>query len=235
MVVTTHQPIFLPWPGFFYKALCADALVLLDGLQFPKGRGWMHRNRVKSAQGDHWLRVPVWRTGRGIQLIADVDICDAREWRARHLRSLRELYAHAPYVQAHLPALEEIYGRSHRSLLAFNVDLIRYLWGALGMSGALHLQSELEVQGSGTDLIANVCQAMKAETYLALTVSEKYLDRQKLRDGKLDLTLVRFQPPVYPQLWGPFRHNLSTVDLLLNCGPRARDFIARDRGRQQTP
>jgi hypothetical protein len=30
MVVTTHQPIFRPWLGFFYKALHADALVLLD-------------------------------------------------------------------------------------------------------------------------------------------------------------------------------------------------------------
>jgi hypothetical protein len=225
MVVTTHQPIFLPWPGFFYKALRADALVLLDRVQFPKGRGWMHRNCVKSDQGDHWLRVPVWKARRGLQVIEDVEICDESDWRTRHLRGLRELYAHAPYLESHLPALEEIYARSHRSLLAFNLDLIRYLWGALGMPGALRLQSELEVTGSGTDLLANVCQAMKAETYLALTVSEKYLDRQKLRDRKIDLALAKFYPPVYPQLWGEFRYNLSALDLLLNCGPKARDMM----------
>jgi hypothetical protein len=229
MVVTTHQPIFLPWPGFFYKALHADAFVLLDRVQFPKGRGWMHRNRVKSDQGDHWLRVPVWTAGRGTQVIADVEICNERDWRPRHLRSLRELYAHAPYLHAHLPALEEIYERSHRSLLAFNVDLIRYLWSVLGLSGVLRLQSQLDVTGSGMDLLANVCQSVKAETYLALTASEKYLDRQKLRDRNLDLAFVRFHPPVYPQLRGPFRFNLSTLDLLLNCGPQARDIIARGR------
>jgi hypothetical protein len=65
MVVTTHQPIFLPWPGLFYKALQADALVLLDRVQFPQGRGWLHRNRLKSDQGDHWLRVPIRKGGRG--------------------------------------------------------------------------------------------------------------------------------------------------------------------------
>jgi hypothetical protein len=64
MVVTTHQPIFLPWPGFFYKALQVDALVLLDHVQFPQGRGWLHRNRLKSDQGDHWLRVPIRKGSR---------------------------------------------------------------------------------------------------------------------------------------------------------------------------
>lgn len=135
MVVATHQPIFVPWPGFFYKALRADALVLLDRVQFPTGPGWMHRNRLKSDQGDHWLRVPIWKAGRGKQAIVDVEVCDEINWRARHLRSLRELYAHAPYLRAHLPALDEIYARRHRRLLALNLDLIRYLWGRWGCRG----------------------------------------------------------------------------------------------------
>jgi len=227
MVVTTHQPIFLPWPGLFYKALHADALVLLDRVQFPTGRGWMHRNRVKSDQGDHWLRVPVWKTGRGRQVIKDVAICDETDWRSRHLRSVRELYAHAPYLSDHLPALEEIYARRHASLFAFNLDLIRYLWSALGISATLRLQSDLDVTGSGTDLLANVCDAMKADTYIAPTVSEKYLDRHKLRDRNIEVAFVKFHPPVYPQLWGVFRYNLSTLDVLLNCGPKARDIVAR--------
>ena len=67
MIITTHQPIFLPWPGFFAKALQADAMVLLDTVQFPIGRSWMTRNRLKSDQGELWLRVPVWKTGKGTQ------------------------------------------------------------------------------------------------------------------------------------------------------------------------
>jgi hypothetical protein len=63
----------------------------------------MHRNRVKSDRGDHWLRVPVWRTGRDMQVIGDVEICQERSWR------------------------EEVYSRGIRTLLALNLDLIRYL------------------------------------------------------------------------------------------------------------
>lgn len=225
MVVTTHQPIFLPWPGFFYKALRADALVLLDRVQFPQGRSWMHRNRVKSDQGDHWLRVPISRTDHGPRLIADVVIHDATNWRGQHLRGLRELYTHAPYLQAHLPALEEIYARGHRTLVAFNLDLIRYLWGVLEIPGTLHLQSELGAMGRGTSLLVDVCRAAKADTYLSLTVAEKYLQRQTFHDSGVELRLAKFEPPVYPQLWGNFRYNLSTLDLLLNCGPKSRDII----------
>jgi hypothetical protein len=42
---------------------------------------------------------------------------------------------------------------------------------------------------------------------------------------RIELALRKFRPPVYPQLWGDFRYNLSTLDLLLNCGPKARDII----------
>jgi hypothetical protein len=225
MIVTTHQPIFLPWPGFFFKALHTDALVLLDRVQFPQGRGWLHRNRLKSDQGDHWLRVPIWKAGLGTQVIADVEICDDTDWRGRHLRSVRQLYAHAPYLQSHLTVLEEIYARRHRTLAALNVDLIRYLWVTLGVPTKLYLQSELGVGGQGADLLANVCEALKANTYLALTVAAKYIDPETLGRRCIELALAKFRPPVYPQLWGDFRYNVSTLDLVLNCGPKARDII----------
>jgi hypothetical protein len=226
MVVTTHQPIFLPWPGFFFKALQADAMVLLDRVQFPQGRGWLHRNRLKSDQGDHWLRVPIWKAGGGTQVIADVEICDDTDWRTRHLRSVRELYAHAPYLQPHLKALEDIYARRHRRLAALNVDLIRHLWVALEVPTKLYLQSELGVSGQRTDLLAHVCEVLKADTYLTSTVAAKYIDPQGLGARDIALTLAKFRPPVYPQLWGDFRYNVSTLDLVLNCGPKARDIIA---------
>ena len=225
MIVTTHQPIFLPWPGFFYKALRADALVLLDRVQLPQGRGWLHRNRLKSDQGDHWLRVPISRSGRGTQVIADVEVCDDADWRARHLRSVRELYAHAPYLRPHLTALEEIYARGHRTLAALNIDLIRHLWVALEAPTKLYLQSELGVGGQGADLLANVCDALKADTYLALTVAAKYIDAQQLSARRIELVRAKFRPPVYPQLWGHVRYNISTLDRILNCGPKARDII----------
>jgi hypothetical protein len=41
----------------------------------------------------------------------------------------------------------------------------------------------------------------------------------------IEITRSNFRPPVYPQLWGDFIYNLSTLDLLLNCGPKSRDIV----------
>jgi len=230
MTVTTHQPIFLPWPGFFCKALRADAMVLLDGVQFPRGRSWMTRNRVKSDQGELWLRIPVWRRRRGRQLIRDVEICRETDWRHKHLRSLSDPYANAPYRDEHLPAVEAIYARDPVRLIELNVALIRHLRGALGIGTPLYLQSELGVEGNGTGLLVALCRRLSADAYVSLSGVEKHLDTGPFRAAGVRLEFARWDPPVYPQLWGDFRFNLSTLDLLLNCGPKAREIIDRAAG-----
>lgn len=227
MTVTTHQPIFLPWPGFFYKMMHADTMVLLDRVQFPLGRSWMTRNRVKSDKGELWLRVPVRRSRRGVQIIGDVELCDDANWRGKHLRSLRDQYANAPYRDEHLPGVESVYARGHRRLVDLNLDLIRYLRDALGLECRLRLQSDIGAVDGGTDLLVSICRRLGAGTYVSLPIVEKHLDAGCFRAGGIELHFVRFNPPVYPQLWGDFRYNLSTLDLLLNCGPGATDIIGR--------
>ncbi len=229
MIVTTHQPIFLPWPGFFYKAYQADAMVLLDTVQFPLGRGWMTRNRLKCEQGELWLTIPVWKKGKGKQIIRDVAICGETDWRRKHLRSIRQQYANAPYLDDYLPLLETIYGRDHQRLIDLNLELIRCLWDALGLKVRLVLQSDLGVSGRGTDLLVSICRALAADTYVTLPIVEKYLDTQAFQANGIKLSFARFHPPVYPQLGGDFRYNLSALDLLLNCGPKGLDIIARSQ------
>jgi hypothetical protein len=231
MIVTTHQPIFLPWPGFFYKALCADAMVLLDTVQFPLGRSWMTRNRLKSDQGELWLRVPVWKTGKGKQRICDVEICADSNWQRKHLYSIREQYTHAPYLDDYLPTLEAIYARCHRHLVDLNLELIRLLWDALGLQSRLILQSDLGVSGTGTELLVSICRSLDADTYITLPFVEKHLDPAQFRASGITLRFARFRPPIYPQLCGAFRYNLSALDLLYNCGPKSLDIIAHGGGR----
>lgn len=234
MVITTHQPIFLPWPGFFWKALHCDAMVLLDDVQFPLGRSWLTRNRVKSDQGELWLAVPVWRRTRGMQIVRNVEICDETNWRARHLRSMRQWYAHAPYLQEFLPAIESVYSLRQTRLVELNVELIRNLWQVFRIRTRLFLQSDLGVSGQKSDLLISICRHLSADTYITLPPAKKYLEPEKFSASDIRIRIAKFDPPVYPQLWGNFRHNLSALDLLLNCGPKAKEILSRASARVQT-
>jgi hypothetical protein len=228
MKISVHQPIFLPWPGFFYKAIRSDLMVLLDNVQFPRGGSWLTRNRLKNEDGTLWLTVPVLRKGRDLQLIREVEIYRGRPWLRKHLRCITQNYANAPYLEKYFEAVESIYRGEHRYLWEFNFELIRFLAGQLCPETKFLLQSDLGVGGSGTGLLINICQRLKADQFCIFPIVEKHIDTELMQKRGIELSYVKFNPPVYPQLWGKFIYNLSALDLLLNCGPAGRKIVSRD-------
>lgn len=226
VILAAHQPIFLPWPGFFHKAAHSDHLVLLDDVQFPRGRTWLTRNRLKNETGELWLTVPVMRKHRGLQAIRNVEIQNDTVWRKKHLGGMRQNYVHAPYFADYVPGIEAIYQRHHTQLVEFTIALIRFLLDALSISTPMIRQSELGVTGKGTNLLAGLCERLGADRFLTLSTAEKHIETGILRERGIEPVYASFRPPVYPQLWGYFVYNLSTLDLLLNCGPRSRAIVA---------
>ncbi|MFQ5965654.1 MAG: WbqC family protein [Candidatus Scalinduaceae bacterium] len=226
MILTTHQPIFLPWPGFFFKAIKSDCMVLLDNVQFPRGRGWVNRNRLKTKQGPFSLTVPVCKKSRGLQIIRQVEIFNEIDWRKKHFRSIKHNYANASYSGEYFPIIESIFRKNQILLVELNIDLIRFFWDALSIKTRLLLQSELGVNGNGTELLINICRQVKADAYLTFSIVEKHLDLDKFNRNNIQIKFTGFHPPIYPQLWGKFFYNLSTLDMLLNCGPKCIEIIS---------
>ena len=89
---------------------------------------------------------------------------------------------------------------------------------AISSNKKLLIQSDLRVTGKGTDLLIALCEKLNVQEYLAFKAAEKYLDQELFTQNGITLKLIDFNPPIYPQLWGDFIYNLSTLDLLLNCG-----------------
>ena len=57
MILTSHQPDFLPYMGFFYKTARSDVLVLSDDVQFSKS-GMHNWNPVSYTHLDVYKRQP---------------------------------------------------------------------------------------------------------------------------------------------------------------------------------
>jgi len=227
MIISANQPYFAPFPGFFTKALLADVLVILDEVQFPHRTTWIRRNRFKNDQGELWLTIPVWKKGLGDQKINQVRICYERSWPHKHLESLKSAYGNAPYLEDHLGFLEELFAASFDRLIDLNLAMIRYLLDCLKIGTRLVLLSELGVTARGTQLLIEVCKAIGATYFLAQSPARKYLDPELFQQEGIDLRFFRYVPPVYPQLWGEFLANLSTLDLVLHCGPKAPAILMR--------
>lgn len=225
MILSTYQPFFAPFPGFFLKAHLSDVMIILDDVQFPQRTTWITRNRFKNDQGTLCITIPVWRKGLGLQKINEVTICPEGNWRKKHLVSLKTAYVNAPYFKEHSKSVSEIFSEKFEKLIDLNMTAIQYLKKHLMIDTPLILQSSLGVKGKGNELLIEICRKMGSSDYLAQRCAEKYLDLELFsREG---IALRFFTPPttVYPQLWGEFIHHLSAFDLLLNCGPKSHDIL----------
>ncbi|HJX31326.1 MAG TPA: WbqC family protein [Thermodesulfobacteriota bacterium] len=227
MIVACHQPNFLPWIGFFYKALLADLVVLLDDVQFAQGFTWVNRNRLKCDQGELWLTVPVKKKGRGFQKISDVEVLDEGNWPRRFFQGISQNYAHAPYFAEHRAFLKDLMQMRWEKLVDLNVAAIYYLAGNLGIGNKVVLQSSLQIQSQGSELLVKISKETGADVYLAPLVSKKYVDENLFAHQGITIQFFKFIPPVYPQLWGEFIYNLSALDLLLNCGGKILEIIKK--------
>ena len=225
MIISANQPYFCPFPGFFYKAFLSDMLIILDEVQFPHGTTWINRNRFKNDRGTLWMTIPVWKKGLGEQNINQVRICYEGRWPHKHLESLKCAYGNAPYLGDHLSFIAELFASRLEKLTDMNMAIISYLMNCLQIQTRLVLLSELGVKARATQLLIEICKTMGASAFLAQSQAQKYLDADLFRKNGIELNWFRYVPPTYPQLWGDFLANLSTLDLLFNCGPKARDIL----------
>ena len=225
MIVSTSQPLFSPFPAFFYKAYLSDLIVVLDDVQFPLRTTWISRNRFKNDQGTLWITIPVWKKGLGLQKINQVRICYEGNWRKKHLISLKTSYANAPYFREHLGVVEEIFSARFERLVDLNVMIIRYLKKHLEIDTPIVLQSDLGISAKGNELLIQICRKVQASKYLAQAPAKKYLDTQLFADAGIEMNFFRPPSPVYPQLWDDFIHDLSAFDLLFNCGPKSHEIV----------
>ena len=228
MIVSGHQPEYLPYFGFLCKVIHADVFVLVDHVQFLE-KAFQNRNYIRSATDRILLTVPVVTKGRWRQSIRDVEIHNQIGWARRHWKSISLNYRKAPFFEAHGERLEALYDRPWRWLVDLDAALISLVMDGLGIKKKVLFSSELGVTGHKTDLLLDICRAVGAHTYLSGAGARVYVDEAKFGEAGLAHEFVELRPPVYRQCHPGFVPNLAGIDLLFNCGPAAHDVIAAAR------
>lgn len=214
MIVTIHQPDFLPWLGFFERWRISNLYIVLDDVQFLR-RGWHHRDKIKTPQGIRWLTVPVKKSGRFAQLIKDVEIDYQNDWIDRHLNCIRESYSKASNYRFIYPKIKDIYGRRFKMLLDLNMSLLRFASGCLGINTPFVSASGFDIKDTGNERLIGLLQAVKGDIYLTGTGAADYLEPNKFTAAGIEVRWQKFDHPVYQQLHGNFKEGLSVLDFLM--------------------
>ena len=232
MIVTIHQPQYLPWLGYFDKADRADIFVLLDNVQYTKN-DWQNRNKIRTSQGAQWLTVPII-SNLG-QKISDVKIDNTKNWRKAHLNAIKLNYRKAPFYNQYIAQIESLYDQSWTHLVDINIAFIEKIIGWLNIQTKIVRASSYHAAEESTQRLVDLCVHFKADTYLSGADGGKYLAFEKFAERNIEVQTQNYQHPVYSQLWTKaksedFLSHMSVLDLLLNCGEQSINEI-----RGQTP
>lgn len=225
MIVSIHQPGYLPWHGLFHRLALSDIHIFFDSTQFEKN-GFNNRVKVKTAQGAAWLTVPILVKGKfGNNPIREAQINNTVGWQQAHWKTLTYNYSRAPFFRDHAPFFESFYSRRWLTLGDLNIAAIEYLARALGIQCRFVQASSLSVEGTKADLVLNLCRAVGGSVYVSGVNGRDYLHREAFRGAGIDLRFQAYKEPRYRQLYGDFEPFMSVVDLLFNHGEESKKLM----------
>jgi hypothetical protein len=145
-----------------------------------------------------WLSVPL-EGGREIKAsIKDLKIANQEPWQRIHWRSIHDSYKKAPWFEEYAPALSEIYDQNYNFLWDWNMRTIQWALEVLGLKQVI-LSPDEHHPVSEDKFFVEENAAIKPLSY-----------------------------PEYNQVFSDrfgFVPNLSILDLIMNEGPRAAEYL----------
>lgn len=224
--VAIVQSNYIPWKGYFDLIARSDEFILYDDAQFTR-RDWRNRNRIKTAQGLQWLSIPVESKGKYTARICDMTVAEPG-WNRAHWSRIAHAYAKAPYFPELKDALEDAYARATSVWLSeINHHFLTVICGLLSITTPLTNSSRYELTGDPTDKLLGMCLQAGATTYLSGPAARDYLDTTRFESRGLQVEWMDYSGyPEYPQLYPPFEHGVSVLDLLFSVGLQARQHLS---------
>lgn len=219
--VAILQSFYIPWKGYFDIINSVDEFVLFDDAQYAK-RFWINRNRIKTPQRVIWLTIPVKVKGRFQQAIKETEVSDPG-WPRRHWETIKSNYCNAPFIKSYRDLFESLYLGCDETLISrINLRFIRAVCAILGINTTLSSSTDYTLVPGKSERLVDLCQQAGADTYLTGPSARDYLQEELFLEAGIQVNYMDYSGyPEYRQLYPPFVHDVSIIDLILNTGPNA--------------
>ncbi len=228
MILTAHQPVYLPWLGLFHKIALADKFCFFDNVQYQP-KDWNNRNKIKFSNGSSgWLTVPVLRKSYLVRSYLEIEINNNIPWQRKHWKSIELNYRKSPYFELYSQELKKFYDMKWRFLAELNYGMLLFFLEKLDISLRVVRMKDYNFQGTKSELVLDMCKQLGASTYIFGEQGRNYTDKKAFESAGVVPVFQEYRHPAYQQIHGDFVSHLSIIDLLLNCGHESTSIIFKN-------
>lgn len=226
--VAILQSNYIPWKGYFDIIASVDEFIFYDEMQYTKN-DWRNRNKIKTPNGLHWLSIPVATKGH---LTQDIRIIDAKivdkKWANSHWNTIKQFYKKAPYFRDYADIFEKLYKECEQEeyLCRVNYKFIKAINEILGIKTKISFSQDYGLIEGKTERLVDLVKKAGGAEYLSGPAAKDYIVSKLFEEANIKLSWMDYSEyQEYPQLYPPFEHGVSILDLIFNCGPDARKYM----------
>ncbi len=222
--VAILQSNYIPWKGYFDIIGLVDEFIIYDEVQYTKN-DWRNRNKIKTPTGIQWITIPVYQRNLK-QKISETEVSNFK-WGVKNWNSLKANYAKAPFFRDYSLVLENFYCTFRSLLLSeINIELLKLICNQLEIKTVITNSANFIVKGDPTEKLVDLCKQTGATQYLTGPNAKNYLREDLFEEEGIDVEWMDYTGyKEYTQLYPPFEHGVSIVDLLFNTGPSSCNFM----------
>ncbi len=215
MIVSIHQPDYIPYIGYFYKIYKSDIFAFYDDAQFSNDN-LHHQNRIKTPQGELKLKIPVDYHFK--EPINAVRTKDELGWKEKHLKILEMNYSKSKYFKEIFTLFKDLLLCNYDSLSDMNMTINRFICYSFGFTTNFVKVSDFSLTTKKEEKVLDICERLNGSTYFSGKGASSYQFREHFRSRGIDLVYTDYKSITYPQQWGNFVKDLSILDFIFNCG-----------------
>ena len=215
--VAVLQSNYIPWKGYFDIISAVDVFVIYDEVQYTKN-DWRNRNIIKTPTGTAWLTIPVRQVSLE-QKIYETQIT-LKNWNVKHWNSIRGAYSKAPYFKECEAYFRDIYlSIETENLSEINLIFIRAINKLLGITTKIIDSRTLNLDGDKNKRLVQAVSKLRGTVYVSGPSAKNYLDESLFNGEGIEVEWMDYSKySKYQQLYPPFVHGVSVIDMIFNVG-----------------
>ncbi|WP_392560003.1 WbqC family protein [Orbus mooreae] len=221
------QSNYIPWKGYFDLIAMVDEFIFYDEMQYTKN-DWRNRNKIKVNEGSRWLTIPVYSKGfqNSNQQIKDTIISD-NSWNLKHWNIIKQYYKKSQYFGDYKLLFEDLFlNKEEKYLCEVNYKFIKAINEILGITTKLSLSTDYQLISGKTERLVDLVKQANGTEYISGPAARDYIDADLFAQENITLSWMDYSGyPEYNQLYPPFDHNVTILDLIFNCGPDAANYM----------